>query len=408
MAQSWLERIAVRGFRLAAFRGNRNTGHLEALVVSAADPQGGGAWTTAAGLDGLIAVAIKVNSTGTLAVGADPGGPVMGCAPTCVVIGGLNGLTPVALKVGADGTVATSGGGGGVASFSGDGTIVTNAASMGAVSLTIAGTSGGIPYFNSSSSWASSAALTNHAIVTGGGAGAAPTIGNGDFTIDSTAHTLKAGAAGLVDLSAEASGGLRIPNVAFGSIGTPAAGSLVWNNSNGNPLFSNGAALIWVAWAGPAGSGSTTCSSGNQLQYLVSLSATGGPTCQSLAGTSGLTSQKNESATDANVLTLTPNANAGSYRLRFVLSVSAANAAVFGWTATWTDSNGNAQTPTNLTLTQAGSALPALTFTASAAGNYYGQADIDINNAAANIVIKFTLTGGTITAKATATIERVI
>jgi len=45
----------------------------------------------------------------------------------------------------------------------------------GTLALTVAGTSGGIPYFSSASAWASSAALANNAIVIGGGAGASPT-----------------------------------------------------------------------------------------------------------------------------------------------------------------------------------------------------------------------------------------
>lgn len=122
----------------------------------------------------------------------------------------------------------------------------------------------------------------------------------------------------------------------------------------------------------------------------------------------GSTSQKTESAADTNVLTFTPPATVGSYRIRFVMSVSAANAATLGWTATWTDSNGNAQTPTNLALTQSGAAAPALTFTTSAAGNYYGYADIDTNNAATAIVVKLTFAGTSFTAKVSATIERVI
>jgi hypothetical protein len=51
--------------------------------------------------------------------------------------------------------------------------------------FTIAGTSGGIPYFSSSSTWASSAALAANAIVLGGGAGNAPattTTGTGVVT----------------------------------------------------------------------------------------------------------------------------------------------------------------------------------------------------------------------------------
>jgi hypothetical protein len=49
----------------------------------------------------------------------------------------------------------------------------------------VAGTSGGIPYFSSASTWATSAALAANALVVGGGAGAAPatvTTGTGVVT----------------------------------------------------------------------------------------------------------------------------------------------------------------------------------------------------------------------------------
>jgi hypothetical protein len=55
----------------------------------------------------------------------------------------------------------------------------------GTLALTVAGTSGGVPYFGSSSTWASSAVLTASAIMVGGGAGAAPstiTTGTGVVT----------------------------------------------------------------------------------------------------------------------------------------------------------------------------------------------------------------------------------
>ncbi len=70
----------------------------------------------------------------------------------------------------------------GVSSVSGDGTIITNSSSTGAVTLTISGTSGGIPYFSSSSSWASSGALTHYGVVYGGGAGGAPVATAADTT----------------------------------------------------------------------------------------------------------------------------------------------------------------------------------------------------------------------------------
>ena len=57
--------------------------------------------------------------------------------------------------------------------------------SSGTLALTVAGTSGGIPYFSSATTWATSAALTANALVLGGGAGAAPatiTTGTGVVT----------------------------------------------------------------------------------------------------------------------------------------------------------------------------------------------------------------------------------
>jgi hypothetical protein len=88
-------------------------------------------------------------------------------------------------------TIATTGGNGTVTSvgqtFTGglisvSGSPVT---STGTLALTVAGTSGGIPYFSSASSWASSAALAANSLVIGGGAGAAPattTTGSGVLT----------------------------------------------------------------------------------------------------------------------------------------------------------------------------------------------------------------------------------
>ena len=55
----------------------------------------------------------------------------------------------------------------------------------GTLALTVAGTSGGIPYFSSASTWASSGALTANALMIGGGAGSAPsttTTGSGILT----------------------------------------------------------------------------------------------------------------------------------------------------------------------------------------------------------------------------------
>jgi len=90
----------------------------------------------------------------------------------------------------------------------------------GTFALTVAGTSGGVPYFSSGTAWATSAALAANAIVLGGGAGAAPattTTGTGVVT----ALGVNVGSAGAF--------------VTFnGAGGTPSSGTLT--NATGLPL----------------------------------------------------------------------------------------------------------------------------------------------------------------------------
>ena len=72
-----------------------------------------------------------------------------------------------------------------VTSVSWTGGIVSVATATTTPAFTIAGTSGGIPYFSSGTTWASSGALAANALVIGGGAGAAPattTTGTGVIT----------------------------------------------------------------------------------------------------------------------------------------------------------------------------------------------------------------------------------
>lgn len=86
----------------------------------------------------------------------------------------------------ATGTQGSGGGGSGtVTSVSFTGGLITVATATTTPALTVAGTSGGIPYFSSASTWATSAALAANALVVGGGAGAAPatvTTGAGVLT----------------------------------------------------------------------------------------------------------------------------------------------------------------------------------------------------------------------------------
>lgn len=121
----------------------------------------------------------------------------------------------------------------------------------------------------------------------------------------------------------------------------------------------------------------------------------------------GSTSQKAETGADASVLSVTPASVIGTYKITLVMDVSAANTATLGWTATWTDSNGTSQAPTNLALFTSGTAAPALTVTASAGGVYYATAIVNVNNAGTAIVVKTTFSGTSIAYKVSAFIERV-
>jgi len=113
----------------------------------------------------------------------------------------------IATKAGAAGTVTSVAQSftGGIVSVGG-----SPITASGTLALTVAGTSGGVPYFSSASAWASSAALALNALVVGGGAGAAPatvTTGTGALT----ALGIAVGSAGAFVVNG-------------GALGTPASG----------------------------------------------------------------------------------------------------------------------------------------------------------------------------------------
>ena len=97
--------------------------------------------------------------------------------------------------------------------------------STGTLALTVAGTSGGVPYFSSGTTWASSGALTANAIVLGGGAGAAPAPLASLGTTTTVLHGNAAGAPtfGAVSLTADVTGTLPIANGGTGA--TTSAGA---------------------------------------------------------------------------------------------------------------------------------------------------------------------------------------
>lgn len=138
----------------------------------------------------------------------------------------------------------------------------------GTLALTVAGTSGGVPYFSSSSTWASSGALASTSLVIGGGAGNAPTT-SANLTWVSPALT--------IGVQQTTRGQLVLANTAVGSF----AATIQASNSataattltlppdagtNGYYLQTNGSGVL--AWAaGGGGGGGSPGGSDTQVQF---------------------------------------------------------------------------------------------------------------------------------------------
>jgi len=164
-----------------------------------------------------------------------------------------------------DWSTFNSKGNGTVTSVGFTGGIITVATPTTTPAFTIAGTSGGIPYFSSTSTWATSAALAAGSLVLGGGAGVTPattTTGTGVVT----ALGVNTGTAGAFVVNG-------------GALGTPSSGT-VTNLTGTASININGTV------------GATTANTG----AFTTLSATGLITPSQTAGIVGTTTNNNANA----------------------------------------------------------------------------------------------------------------
>ena len=163
--------------------------------------------------------------------------------------------------------------------------------SSGTLALTVAGTSGGIPYFSSASTWATSAALTQYGIVYGGGAGAAPVA----TAAGTTGQVLTATTGGAPTWATLAAGG-TVTSVAV-------SGGTTGLTTSGGPITTSGTVTI-AGTLSPANGGtgvannaaSTLTISGAFATTLTVSGATGVTlpttgTLATLAGTETLTNK---------------------------------------------------------------------------------------------------------------------
>ncbi len=173
----------------------------------------------------------------------------------------------------------------------------------GTLTLAVAGTSGGIPYFSSGSALSSSSALTANALVLGGGAGGTPTVVGSTGTTTTLLHGNASGAPTFssASLTADVSGILPTANGGtangFFTVAGPASSAKTYTfpNASSNVLTDNAAVTVAQGGTGIAAgtsggvpyfsSTSAIASSGALTQHAIVL---GGGAGASPAVVSGL------------------------------------------------------------------------------------------------------------------------
>jgi len=349
-------------------------------------------WTTAAGTGTVTSVNVSGGTTGLTTSGGPitTSGTITLAGTLATANGGTGGTatptagtipygTGTALAYSATGTagqVLTSGGAGVPTwtTVTGTGTVTSVAQSFtgglisvsgspitaaGTLALTVAGTSGGVPYFGSSSTWASSRGANCKRIMVGGGAGAAPsTVTTGTGVV--TALGVNTGSAGAFVVNG-------------GALGTPTSGTLT--NATGLPIAGItglGTGVGTALAAAVTGSGSIvlgtspTVNNPTVTNYVESVVAIGTvTTSNTIALTNGTVQTATLTASTACTFTMPTNVAGKS----FVLLLKQA-AATGNGTATFTGVKwGTAGAPT---ITATAGKMDILTFIADGT-NWYGS-----------------------------------
>lgn len=139
----------------------------------------------------------------------------------------------------------------------------------GTLALTVAGTSGGIPYFSSTSTWASSGALTQYGVVYGGGAGGAPVA-----TSAGTTGQVLVGNTGAAPSWAALSSS-AVTSISFGSTGlTPSTATQGAVSVAGTLVVGNGGTGVATLTGLAYGNGTSAFTAATAAQIVSAISTT--------------------------------------------------------------------------------------------------------------------------------------